>query len=139
MDASIQGWHGFVFWSFAPLLKQEKSYVALYPVPVAREAGAGTGRLGVESGRTAVRVIFDRAEDATVKGIESEMQVRVRKKWGGPRPGHGQHGLGALRSPRDAAGRRLARPAVGRHQVVSKRFVKKQQMRWTEAGAHLLL
>jgi hypothetical protein len=24
-------------------------------------------------------------------------------------------------------------------QVVSKRFVKKQQMRWTEAGAHLLL
>jgi hypothetical protein len=28
-------------------------------------------------------------------------------------------------------------PAV--NQVVSKRFVKKQQMRWTEAGAHLLL
>ena len=25
------------------------------------------------------------------------------------------------------------------NQVVSKRFVKKQQMRWTEAGAHLLL
>jgi general stress protein 26 len=23
--------------------------------------------------------------------------------------------------------------------VVSRRFVKKQQMRWTEAGAHLLL
>jgi hypothetical protein len=23
--------------------------------------------------------------------------------------------------------------------VVSKRFLKKQQMRWTEAGAHLLL
>ena len=25
------------------------------------------------------------------------------------------------------------------NQVVSKRFVKKQQMRWTERGAHLLL
>jgi hypothetical protein len=25
------------------------------------------------------------------------------------------------------------------NQVVSKRFVKKQQMRWTPAGAHLLL
>ena len=25
------------------------------------------------------------------------------------------------------------------NQVVSKRFVKQQQMRWTEAGAHLLL
>lgn len=25
------------------------------------------------------------------------------------------------------------------NQVVSKRFVKKQQMRWTEAGAHFLL
>jgi hypothetical protein len=25
------------------------------------------------------------------------------------------------------------------NQVVNKRFVKKQQMRWTEAGAHLIL
>jgi hypothetical protein len=25
------------------------------------------------------------------------------------------------------------------NQVISKRFVKKQQMRWAEAGAHLLL
>jgi hypothetical protein len=28
---------------------------------------------------------------------------------------------------------------IGRQQVVSKRFVKKQQMRWSERGAHLLL
>lgn len=79
MDVSSQGWHAFVSWSFAPLLKQEKSYVATYPVPVAREAGVGTDRLGVESGRTAVRVIFDRAVDATVKELESEMQVRKKR------------------------------------------------------------
>ena len=82
MDVSSQGWHAFAFWFFAPLLKQEKSYVATCPIPVAREAGVGTDRLGGESGKTAVRVIFDRAVDATMKEIESEMQVR--KKWGRP-------------------------------------------------------